>query len=229
MSIDIPLFLDGELRYVKFFEEDGIAQRQTFNFPILGDVFLYPYPHPEQVTMPRYLKLRQVTNKGSVLPPAYYDLIKDCCRLGLNSNLAIDVKGIPVIPYDFAVSYILQQREKILKETGFGRQRGCCSVVAKGKRHGKYKEYRFHMASKSQALGEGTGIPAAMGAILMNRGKVNGHGVMPPEACIEPGAFLGLMPEVMEWGVKKTEGESFSGYIVESVDELGNVTRMELP
>lgn len=35
MSIDIPMFLDGRL-HVKFFEEDGIALRQTFDFPAVG-------------------------------------------------------------------------------------------------------------------------------------------------------------------------------------------------
>ncbi|HHO76371.1 MAG TPA: saccharopine dehydrogenase, partial [Deltaproteobacteria bacterium] len=47
MSIDIPMFLDGKLTYVKYFDEDGIALRQTFDFPVVGrDIPLYPYPHP---------------------------------------------------------------------------------------------------------------------------------------------------------------------------------------
>ena len=37
MSIDIPMFLDGQLKYVKYFEPDGIAMRQTFDFPVLGN------------------------------------------------------------------------------------------------------------------------------------------------------------------------------------------------
>mgnify|MGYP000967498443 FL=1 len=51
MTIDCPMFLEGALRYVKYFEEDGIALRQSFEFPVIGEVPLYPYPHPEQVTM----------------------------------------------------------------------------------------------------------------------------------------------------------------------------------
>ena len=54
MSIDIPMYLAGELKYVKYFEEDGIALRQTFDFPVLGkNIALFPYPHPEQVTLPK--------------------------------------------------------------------------------------------------------------------------------------------------------------------------------
>ncbi len=228
MSIDIPMFLDGELKYVKYFEKDGIALRESFEFPILGQVPLYPYPHPEQVTIPKYIKTRRVTNKGSVIPNEYYDLTRDLCGLGFNSKEPVTVKGTSVVPYDFAVAYILSEREKLLKKLDFGTQRGCSSVVVKGKKNGAYREYRFHMASKSQALGEGTGIPAAMGAILMHRGKVEGKGVMPPEACVEPKDLLALMPEVMELDKNKEGGDSFGGFIVESVDEKGNKSRMNI-
>lgn len=35
------------------------------NFPLLGDrIPVYPYPHPEQVTIPKYINLKQVTNRG---------------------------------------------------------------------------------------------------------------------------------------------------------------------
>ncbi|MEA2015041.1 MAG: saccharopine dehydrogenase NADP-binding domain-containing protein [Thermodesulfobacteriota bacterium] len=228
MTIDCPMYLDGELKYVKYFEPSGIALRQSFDFPVLGEVPLYPYPHPEQITMPRYIKLNQVTNKGSVVPNEYYNLTRDLCGLGLASKELLDVKGVKVAPYDFAVAYIVKERERIIKETNFGSQKGCCSIVVKGKKDGKYKEYRFHLASKSQALGEGTGIPAAMGVILMQQGKIFDKGVLPPEACVSPADFIALLPRVMEMDKKKEGGESFGGIIVQSVDENGKVTTMDI-
>jgi saccharopine dehydrogenase (NAD+, L-lysine forming) len=227
MTIDCPMFLDGELKYVKYFEPSGIALRQSFEFPILGKVPLYPYPHPEQVTMPRYLKVRQVTNKGSVVPNEYYNLTRDLCGLGLSSKDVIDVKGVKVTPYDFAVAYIVRERERIIKETNFGSQKGCCSVVVKGKKDGKYKEFRFHLASQSQALGEGTGIPAAMGVIMLQEGKIKDKGVLPPEACMKPSDFIELLPRVMVLDKKKEGGESFGGIIVQSVDENGKITTLD--
>ena len=228
MTIDVPMFLDGKLTYVKYFGPDGIALRQKFEFPILGEVPLYPYPHPEQVTMPRYIKTRQVTNKGSVIPNEYYNLTRDLCGLGLASKEAIDVKGVKVIPYDFAMAYIIKQRERILKETNFGKQRGCLSIVVKGKKGGKYREYRFHLASRSEALGEGTGIPAAMGVILMQQGKINAKGVLPPEGCINPNDLLELVPKVMKLDSKKEGGESFGGVIVQQIDENGKITNIDI-
>jgi len=228
MTIDVPMFLDGKLTYVKYFEPDGIALRQTFEFPILGKVPLYPYPHPEQITMPRYIKTKQVTNKGSVIPNEYYNLTRDLCGLGLASKEPLDVKGVKVAPYDFAMAYIIKQRERILKETNFGKQRGCLSIVVKGKKGGKFREYRFHLASRSEALGEGTGIPAAMGVLLMQMGKIKTKGVLPPEGCINPLDLLELVPKVMKLDSKKEGGESFGGVIVQQIDENGKMTNIDI-
>ena len=216
MSIDIPMFLDGQLQYVKFFEQDGKALRRTFDFPALGkDIQVYPYPHPEQVTIPKYIPLKQVTNRGTVLPDEYYTLTKDVCKAGLASREPVSVNGQQITPYDFAMAYIIRERKRILKETDFGQQRGCCTVVAKGKKNGQYEEYRFHMASQSEALGEGTGIPAAIGAILMQQGKITQKGVMPPEGCVNPVDFIDLISKVMGLDKKnKDSHEEFSGVLV---------------
>jgi len=226
MTIDCPMFLDGELKYVKYFAEDGIALRQNFEFPVLGEVPLYPYPHPEQVTMYRYIKLKQVTNKGSVIPEEYYNLTRDLCGLGLASRKPIDVKGQSIVPYDFAMAYILKERERILKESRLEKPRGCVSVIVKGKKLGVYKEYRFHLVSESEGLGEGTGIPAAVGAIMMNRGQIKGNGIMPPEACMEPIVFLKTVGEVYDLTGKK--GTSSGSIILETVDEKGNKSKIDI-
>jgi saccharopine dehydrogenase (NAD+, L-lysine-forming) len=168
-----------------------------------------------------------VTNRGTVIPNEYYNLTRDLCQLGFTSREPLMVKGQTVIPYDFAVAYILRERERILKETQFGTQRGCTTVVVTGVKDGKYRQYRFHTASQSQALGEGTGVPAAMGAILMNRGQVNGKGAMPPEACINPAHFLALLPEILPLMKSQAAGKAFEGFLVESVDENGTVTRVD--
>jgi len=229
MSIDIPMYLEGELKYVKYFEEDGIALRQTFDFPVLGkNVQLFPYPHPEQVTLPKYIKVKQVTNKGTVIPDEYYELTRELCRFGLAGKDPLMVKGQSVVPSEFAMAYIIRERERILKETNFGSQRGCCSVVVKGKKDGKYQEFRFHMASGSQALGEGTGIPAAMAVILMQQGNINVKGIFPPEGGVNPVDFIELISKVMKLSDKKEGDDSFGGVILESVDAEGNVSILDI-
>lgn len=229
MSIDIPMYLDGELRYVKYFGADGLALRQTFDFPVLGkDIPIYPYPHPEQVTLPRYVSLRRVTNKGTVLPNAYYELTRDLCALGFASKKPLCVNGHAITPHDFAITYILRERERILLETNFGSQRGCVSVIVTGRKNGKPETYRFHLASKSQALGEGTGIPAALGTLLMQRGKIKRKGVLPPEGCVDPLEFIRLVPSIMALDANKEDGHAFDGVLVERVDADGRVSKLDL-
>ena len=132
-----------------------------------------------------------------------------------------------MVPYDFAVAHLLKERERILKETNFGHRRGAISVAVKGKKDNKDLEYRIHGVSTKQALGEGTGIPAAIGAIFMQQGKIRGKGVLPPEGCMKPREFLDLWKPLM--GVKDGEaGKSAdTGIVIEKIDETGKMTLLE--
>lgn len=226
MSIECPQFIDGEIKNVKFFEEDGVALQEEVDFHLLGSgIRVYPYPHPEQITMPKYIRVNRVTNKGTVLPEPYYNLIKDMCRLGLHSKTPIIVKGQEILPYDFAMEFILRERDRILKEVNFGEQRGCVKIVTSGKKDGKAKKYIFQMASEGQALGEGTGIPAAMGVTLMQRGKITEKGVLPPEGCVNPMDFLGLMGEFLPGG---KGGNTFKKILIQSVSEDGTIKDVDI-
>lgn len=228
MTIDIPMFLDGKLKTVKFFEEDGIALQEDVDFHLIGTHRVYPYPHPEQITIPKYIKgLKRVTNKGTVLPERYYNLIKEIVRLGMISEDPIDVMGQMIKPVDFAMAYIIEQREKILKDVNFGQQRGALKIVAKGKKKGKPHQYIFNMASMSQAMGEGTGIPAALGAILMNQGKITEKGVFPPEGGVNPLDFLKLAQKAFDLGGPEEE-TGRSPFFVESIDSEGKVNRITI-
>jgi saccharopine dehydrogenase-like NADP-dependent oxidoreductase len=226
MSIPIPMFLEGALKYVNYFGDDGMALRQSFDFPVLGPTPLYPYPHPEQVTLPRYLHVRQVTNKGSVLPIAYYHLTAELCRLGLASKEPLGVNGQTVVPYDFAVAFLIRERGRLLRETGFGTQRGCMSVVLKGRKDGQPREVRAHMVADQSGLGEGTGIPAALGVMLLQQGKITATGVLPPEGCIDPTEFIALAMRVMS--ADGAGGQRRAALLVETVHADGTVTRTEL-
>ncbi len=227
MSIDIPMFLDGELRYVRYFEPDGIALRETFDFPVLGPMPLFPYPHPEQVTLPRYLKVRQVTNKGSVIPIEYYQLTAEMCRLGLTSKEPLQVGGQSITPYDFATAFLIRERDRILREQNFGMQRGCVSVVVKGIKASQPREVRIHMASSAGGLGEGTGIPAAIGALLVLSGKATTRGVIPPEGCLVPTDFIVLAGEIMSSGMHGS-GLGRTPLLVEIIKADGSVEKMEM-
>ncbi|MFX1537016.1 MAG: saccharopine dehydrogenase family protein, partial [Promethearchaeota archaeon] len=200
------------------------ALQEDVDFLKLGTYRVYPYPHPETITLPKYIKnVKRVTNKGTVLPSEYFQLIMNLVKLGLTDEKPLNVKGTMISPFDFVISYIIDQREKILKETNFGTQRGCVKIVVKGKKDSKPHQYVFSLASENQAMGEGTGIPAAFGAVLMKRGMIKEKGVLPPEAGVEPLDFLNIMQEHLD--LEKVGGKG-SPLIIESIDDQENVERI---
>ncbi|VUT24138.1 MAG: Saccharopine dehydrogenase [Candidatus Methanolliviera sp. GoM_oil] len=219
---EIPIFKDGKLVKVRSFEKEGIAEIEDVDFydPI-GVVRVYPYPHPETITLPRYIKgLKKVTNKGSILPEAYYIFIRDMVKLGITGREPISVEGQKVVPVEFTVSYILSEREKTYIKMLDGKM-GSLKVVVKGKLNGEPHQYHFTATSKGTGMGEGTAIPASIGSHLMANGEIKEKGVFPPEACIDPMTFL----DVVKTKESLKKGEPL---IFESIDKDGNVTRMEI-
>ena len=227
MTSEIPMYLDGALQHVGFFDPDGVALREETDFHLIGEgIPVYPYPHPEQLTIPDHIRLKRVTNKGTVLPDEYFKLTTELARVGLTDQTPLDVGGARISPMDFAIRFLLDRRDRILAETGFGSQRGCTKVEVAGLRRGEPTRYVFQMASTGQALGEGTGIPAAVGALLVAEGAVTAKGALPPEACVEPLAFLSRAAAVLEG---MGSGDTFDGFRIERVHADGRVELIDLP
>lgn len=223
MMIDIPMFLDGEFTTVRLFDESGKALEEEVDFPDVGKCRVYAYPHPETITLPRYLKITsRVTNLGIVLPPAYAELIKGMVRLGLTSGTPIDVGGQEVAPLEFAVSFILSQRERLLKEAGIAEPMGCLKIVVKGKKKGERSTYIFSMSSRGRGMAEGTGIPAALGAMLMGTGKIKRKGVFPPEVGVNPLDLLELAQKYV-----RLEAKRGLPIAVQHIDKEGNLKRLD--
>lgn len=198
MLTEIPVYLDGEYRKVKLFEESGRALEGEVFLPEVGKCAVYPYPHPETITLPRYVKgVKRVTNLGTVLPQSYAELIKAMVKLGIVENEPIDVNGTPVSPREFTISYVLEQRRRLLDEEGLKEPVGCLRLVVSGTQDGKKVTYAINLSSRGRGMGDATGIPAAMGAILMQRGKLRGSGALPPEACVDPMDVFDLAREVL--------------------------------
>ena len=101
MTIPVPLFTQGQGKEVDFFSPEGIAQQEVVDFKLLGKHRVYPYPHPETITLPQFIKgVKRVTNKGTVLPAEYYQLTLDVVQAGLHSKEPLEVKGQSISPYD---------------------------------------------------------------------------------------------------------------------------------
>lgn len=225
MKLGIPVFDNGEFKRVNMFDENGKAYEETTEFHDLGTYDIYLYPHPETITLPNHIKgVKRVTNRGLVLPPAYAELIKGIVSLGLTSEEPIKVRGQEVVPLEFAVSYILSKRPELTRAAGLTEPQGCLKIVIKGRnKEGKDRTYILSMFSKGYGMGRGTGIPVALGAILMEQGKITKTGVLPPEACVDPMKMIELVPKDI-----KAEGKGGLPIVVEKIDENGNLEKIDV-
>src|SRR5690606_17474885 len=131
-------------------------------------------------TIPHYFpKVKKVTNKGSLVPEKIVDTFISFLKLGFHSTETVEInKNIHISPRDFAVKY-LQQNPQLLEaenSPGFGGLK----VIVKGLKDGQKVSYIYTTMS-SESTGESTGIPAAVGAELIAKGKITQRGVIAPE------------------------------------------------
>lgn len=211
MLNDVPLFIDGKFISVRQLEPSGQAYVREVDFPNVGRYPVYPYPHPETITLPRHLPhLRRATNLGVVFPLPYFYLTQEMVRLGTCTTEPLPVQGQPVVPIEFAVAHIIAQRPRLLREAQITGPAGCLQVQVDGTKDGAAHSYVFSMSSRSAGAGEGTGIPAAVAAILLHRGEIDRRGVFPPEAAVPPLAAMGLASEILRTIGVATGGDGIS-------------------
>ncbi len=199
MTSDVPLFIDGEFRSVRMLEPSGEAFVVETDFRDVGTYPVYPYPHPETITLPRYLPgLRRATNLGVVFPLSYFAMTQDLVRAGAASTAPVRVGGAEVVPLEFTVAHLIAERPRLLAEAGVAGPAGCLKIVVGGGRADAPGEHTivFSLSSGSMGAGEGTGIPAALGALTLLDTPAS-PGVHPPEAVVDPLAMLALATDLL--------------------------------
>ena len=194
MTNDVPLFVDGAFVDVRMLEESGAPFVRDEEFPDVGTFPVHPYPHPETITLPTaFPTLRGATNLGVVFPLPYFRMTQDLVRAGMASDDPVRVGDVAEVREDVMAALLRRERPRLLAEAGVTGPGGCLKVVAGGVRDGEEHTYVCTVSSSEAGAGEGTGIPAALGAILALRGSLGGGpGVHPPEAVVPVADLLGL-------------------------------------
>jgi len=177
----IPQYINGELVNVEG-GTDPVAEQ--FLEP-LGTCHVRYVGHPQPITLPKYIKgVKNIIIKGALIPLWVDELIKDQKETGLLSTEPMDIKGTKVTPYDVA----LKLWEKIPEGRDNGPQSSGLKVIVKGEKDGKKITYTADMVGR---MAPGTGLPASIAALMMDKGDVTVKGVVAPEGCIDPDKFLG--------------------------------------
>jgi saccharopine dehydrogenase-like NADP-dependent oxidoreductase len=172
---------DGRMTQVRSFV-DG---RERIEFPQpVGDVDVFHVGHPEPITLSRTFRdAFYADDKATFLPASFNDLIVDLGRLVRESPEPLLLDGRLVDPMEFAAAYF-QRRCRSLPGLSSD---GALRVEVRGRRGGRRRRVVFSSAGR---LSQGTGIPASIGAAMLVEGRVEGTGVLCPEAAIDANEFL---------------------------------------
>jgi len=199
MVDDVPLFIDGEMIAVRQLEESGAAHTREIDFAGVGTYPAFPYPHPETITLPTvFPSLRRATNLGVVYPLSYFRMTQDLVRAGMALEDPIAVGDVAVAPIDVMVALLQHHRPELLAAEGIAEAGGCLRVEVGGLKDGEPHTYICSLTSAGSGAGEGTGIPAALGAALHQRGALGDRpGVWPPEAIVPVDQLLELAGQVV--------------------------------
>lgn len=188
----VPSYQDGELVEVP---AGSGKERVRFPEPV-GDCKVYHLGHPEPVTLPlTYPEVKTVTLKGGLSENLLNALSILMARLHLSNThrkrVAVAKLLKPLLP---VIGWIGRPAEP---SSGI-------RVDVTGTRRGNAVELCYGAADHMDRL---TGLPMAIGAVMLGRGEIARRGVVAPEACIPPDRFIS---EMTARGVKFREGPEMS-------------------
>ena len=190
----VPSFQNGRMKQVP-----AGTDREKILFPEpVGEIYVYHLGHPEPVTIPRFIDANTVTLKGGLSEEELNQVCIWVNRLHLTSTTARkDVLG-KMVKFLSPVLYQL------------GKPENPCSAIRvdiTGKKGGKRTQTTYGAADHMNNI---TGLPLAIGALMIGKGKIKAKGVQAPEGCVDPDFFLS---ELGKRGVKVYEGARFENLI----------------
>ncbi len=172
-------------------ERPSFSGEEEIVFPEpYGAQVVHLVPHPEAVTLPRYLDVADVVFKVGY-PADETRRIEVLLELGFDRDEPFELDGAAISPRRFAAAYIGRR--------GIGpsdRSANVKQVQVEGTRDGRPVTIVYDFAveqigrSASSAI---TGTVAAIAADLVSRGGP--LGVHPPEGAFDPPAFLAALAE----------------------------------
>lgn len=186
----IPSFQNGRVKMV-----GAGTDREKVRFPSpIGEIYVYNLGHPEPVTIPRFLNVRTVTLKGG-LTEDYMNLI--CKLLAMLHLTTTPERKDRVVKVIEALMPLLTRIEA---------PENPCSglrVDVTGIKDGEWQRTTYGAAAHMWEL---TGIPLAIGVLMLGRGQIKKKGVVAPEAAVDPKTFLS---ELGKRNIKVYEGDDF--------------------
>lgn len=189
ISGNVPAFRNGKWTRVPALSE---PERVVFPYP-LPPMTVSHTGHPEQLTLPRYLPVDDVTCKGTIYPQVLMRLVRLVTRLRLTrDDIAIDMAARRI----YRASSLLSPK---IRRRVASRTVSAARVDVFGVKTGRHRKVSLSIADRIHQM---TALPAAVAALHIVQGAIRQKGVVPPEAALDPDR---LLPALAEQGLTVIE------------------------
>jgi saccharopine dehydrogenase (NAD+, L-lysine-forming) len=190
-------------------ESAPLSTKRSYDFPEgIGPMNIYRMYHEELESLVKHIPTLRKAQFWMTFSDNYQKHLEVLQNVGMTRIDEVEFNGQKIVPLQFL--------KALLPDPGslgpLTRGRTCIGVVAKGLKDGKKKQvYIYNICDheacyrevQSQAISYTTGVPAAVGAVMMLTGKWRGAGVFnmeqfDPEPYLETLTTFGLPYAVVE-------------------------------
>jgi saccharopine dehydrogenase-like NADP-dependent oxidoreductase len=179
------------LEHGRLVERPSFSDEEQVVFPDYGEQTVYLVPHPEPVTLPRYLEVENAVIKLGY-PPEERQRLAVLLELGFDREEEFQLDGVAVSPRRFAAAYVGSRGIP----DGF-RSANAKQLHVDGVRDGRpvtlVYDFSVEQVGRS-ASSVVTGTVAAIATDLVARGSGTA-GVNPPEGVFDPREFVHALAE----------------------------------
>lgn len=176
----------------KFKEVDPLSGKERYRLPSpVDEVEGFYSIHSELATLPFTIKGVKTVTFRVGFSPSLLQKVNVLLELGLLNTNQISIRGDKISPKDFLYNYL-----GTLTAPPSMDEFKALQVEVIGKKDGVIKKLFFETVVKSskkwnlRATAIWTGVPAAITAHWLGKGKILSKGVLPPEVGIDPEAFM---------------------------------------
>jgi saccharopine dehydrogenase (NAD+, L-lysine-forming) len=195
----------------QWIETQALSTRHSFDFPEgIGPMNIYRMYHEEMESLVKHIPTIRKAQFWMTFSDNYLKHLEVLQNVGMTRIDEVEFQGQKIVPLQFL--------KAVLPDPGslgpLTKGRTCIGVIARGIKDGQRKQvYIYNICDheacykevNSQAISYTTGVPAAVGAMMMLTGKWRGEGVynmeqFDPEPFLETLAPMGLPTEVIDGG-----------------------------
>lgn len=189
------IFKNGDWIEVPAFSQEEIVH---FTEPV-GTMKVYATIHSEVASIPVSFKSKGIKEMSFKLglPSDFEQKMRFLVKIGMGSNIPIDIKGVKISPIEFFSALA----ERFPKPSGKPADYKCLRADVKGLKDGIPTEIRTEVnCSPYEPWNMKTGpysvgVPVGITCRMIGKGEIKERGCLPAEICIPPNIFFRYLAE----------------------------------